>query len=130
MEHLKASKGITGKLNIDKKLRDTIKLPEAGITADKILEMESWVTPKRSTHNIPVKLPDGELINVQVHNCTTIKELSHKLQDETGMAVEEQFLEYNGKPVQQDKLPVEICGHRKMPIVLKWQSSKSKFVFE
>ena len=65
-------------------------------------------------------------INVQVHVGTTPGELRHKLQDETGMPVEEQILEYNGRPVNQRKTVVEICRHMETPIVLKWHRRHGK----
>ena len=125
LHHLKASKGITGKL-IDKMLHSRMTLAEAGVITNTVLEMESFRPAKRFTHNIAVKLPhpDGTVINVQVHQTTTIRELKHKIQDEIGMPVEEQLLEYCGRRVKQEKLTVEICGHKKTPFVLKWQPRK------
>ena len=125
MHHLKASNGITGKL-VDKRLSSKLTLSEAGIVTNTVLEMESFTPAKRFTYNIAVKLPDGVVINVHVHSGTTIAELKHKIQDEIGMPVEEQVLEYSGRPVKHERLTVEICGHKKTPFVLKWQPCKFK----
>ena len=96
MYHLKASKGITGRLvNAGKPLNDKTTLAEAGITENTVVEMKSFITPKRFTNNIAVKFPHGDVFNVQVHSGTTIGELKHKLQDEINMPVEEQILEEN-----------------------------------
>ena len=124
-DHLKAGRGIEGRLR-DKKLSDDVTLAEAGIITDTVLDVESYRTPKRSTHNISVKVIDGEDLNVQVHAGTTPGELQHKLQDETGMPVEEQILEYNDRPVNQRKTVVEICRHKETPIVLKWRRRHGK----
>ena len=125
-DHLKAGRGVEGRLR-DKKLSDNVTLAEAGIITDTVLEVESFRTPKRFTHNISVKVIDGEDLNVQVHQGTTAGELKHKLQDETGMPVEEQILEYNGRVVNQGKIVVKICRHKKTPIVLKWHRRHGKY---
>lgn len=128
MIHLKVSKGITGKLahrgESLQKLNPKMTLAEAGIIPNAILEMESYKAAKRFTHNIPVKLPNSNVINVQVHSGTTIGDLKHKIQDEIGMPVEEQLLEYSGKILHHDKLSVEICGHKRIPFELKCLPSK------
>ena len=124
-DHLKAGRGIEGRLT-GRNLSDETTLEEAGIITDAVLEVESFRTPKRSTHNISVKVIDGEDLNVQVHAGTIPGELKHKLQDETGMPVEEQILEYNDRPVNQRKAVVEICRHKGIPIVLKWRRRHGK----
>lgn len=123
--HLKTSKGITGKLTINnEELSDEMTLAEANIVAGTVLVMESYTPAKVFTHNIPVKIPNGKVINVKVHNGTTIGDLKHKIQDEICMPVEKQSLEYGGRPVRMKELPVEICRHEKTPIILKYQARK------
>ena len=59
------------------------------------------------------------VINVQVHEGTTTAGLKHIIQDETGIPVEDQILEYDGIQIIEDKKRVvEICIHKKH-IVLK-----------
>lgn len=123
MRHLKASKGITGKI-VGRELSESTTLAEAGIVTTTVLGMEGFTTPKRFTHRVPVKLPDGVVINVHVHSGTTIGDLKHKIQDEIGMPVEEQALRYHGRQIKQDELSIEICVHKKTPFVLKWQQRK------
>ena len=126
-DHLKASIDIVGRFTSKNlNLSDKLTLKEAGIITGTILEMESFRKPKRFTHKIPVKVIGGKEINVQVHQGTTARDLKHKLQDETGMPVEEQILEYNGRPVNQRGTVVEICRHKKTPIILKWRRRHGK----
>lgn len=127
LNHLKASKGVTGRLVMEREPSKRMTLAEAGILPGAVLEMESFTPAKRFSHNIPVKLPNGTEINVQVHSSSTIGDLKHKIQDEIGMLVEEQSLEYNGRRLNQDKVSVEICGHKKTPLILKWQPITSEF---
>ena len=124
-KHLKASKDIDGRVT-DKHLSDEMTLTEAKLITRPELNMESYKTPKRFTHNISVELPDGELKNVQVHEGTTVEELKHQIQDETGMPYEEQILEYSGKTVKQNKSIVGICGYKKVPFTLKWRKRENK----
>ena len=121
--HLKASQGIVGNF-VGRRLSDTMPLTEAGITGNTILHMESFTQPKRFTHNIPVKLPNGKETNVRVHNGTTIRDLKHKIMDEISIPVEELIMEHSGRPVRHDKLSVEICTHNRTPIVVKWQPAR------
>ena len=94
-------------------------LKELGIVTGTILEMKSYTQAKEYTHSIPVKRPNGAMMNVQVHSGTTTGGLKHIIQDKIGMLVEEQVLEYDGLQIMQDKkLVVEICVHKKH-IVLK-----------
>ena len=129
MHHLKASKGLTGSLVTDKKLNKRMTLAKAGIHPDDVVEMESYTPAKRLSHNIPVKLPDGTVIFVQVHTSSTIGDLKHRIQDEIGMPAEEQTLEYSGRHLKHDKLSVDICGHKKTPLVVKWMPSEFTSVF-
>jgi len=124
LNHLKASKGVTGRLVTERELSKGMTLAEAGIRPGAVLEMESYTPAKRFDHKIPVKLPNGTEINVQVHNKSTIGDLKHKIQDEIGMLVEEQSLEYNGRRLNQHKVAVDICGHKKTPPILKWVPSE------
>ena len=117
--HLKASKGIAGRLMIpDKRLNDKTTLAEAGIIAGAVILMESYTPSKRFTHNIPVKLPGDAVINVHVHSGTTVEELKHKIQDVIGIPVEKLDLECAGKLVKPHNV-IDVCGHKKTPIVLK-----------
>lgn len=127
LNHLKAGKGVTGRLVMDREPSNRMTLAEAGILPGGVVKMESYTPAKRFDHKIPVKLPDGTEIDVLVHNKSTIGDLKHKIQDEIGMLVEEQSLEYNGRRLNQDKVSVEICGHRKTPLILKWQPITSEF---
>ena len=102
-------------------------LTETELVTRPELHMESYKTPKRFTHSISVKLPDGDLKSIQVHEGTTVEELKHQIQDETGMPNEEQILEYSSKTVKQDKsVVVRICGYKKAPFVLKWRKRENK----
>lgn len=135
MNHLKCSKCITGKLAHSgkclQKLNPKMTLAEAGILPNAILEMESFTAAKRFTHNILVKLPNSNVINVQVYSGTTIGHLKHKIQDEIGMPVEEQLLEYSGKTFAHDKRVVEIFGYKRIPFELlpsKYKSLLTKLI--
>lgn len=130
MNHLKASKGIIGKLVRKDEVSDRMTLAEAGILPGEVIEMESYTPPKRSTYSIPVTLPDGREINIPVHSRSTVHDLKHKIQDEIGMHAEEQLLKWNGKQLKQDKLSVEICGYKKIPVVLERQPSEFKPVYK
>ena len=126
MDHLKASKGISGKL-IGKRLSYRMTLAEAGIVADSTVMMESFTPPKRFTRatQVKVKLPSGEVISVQIHKGTTIAELKHKIQDVIGIPAEKQVLEYASRPVRLvNKLVTDMYTHMKTPFVLK---SRGKF---
>ena len=119
-DHLKLSKGIKGKVLMNKKeLHNSMTLKELGIVAGTILEVKSCTQAKEYTHSIPVKRFNGAMMNVQVHSGTTTGGLKHIIQDRIGMLVEEQVLEHDGLPIMQDKkLVVGICVHNKH-IVLK-----------
>ena len=125
-DHLKASRGIIGKLKKgNKELSDGMTLAEAGITSGMVFRMESHTPAKQFDYNISVKSPNGAVINIQVNHRTMIEDLKHKIQDEIGMPVEQQILEYNGRSVNQSRAPVlEICGYKKTPIVVKWKPCK------
>ena len=123
MRHLKASKGITGKI-VGRELSESTTLAEAGIVTMTVLGMEGFTTPKRFIQKVAVKLPDGRVIDVHVHSGTTIGDLKHKIQDEIGTPVEEQVLRYHDRQIKQDELSIEICGHKKTPFVLKWHRRK------
>lgn len=126
MRHLKASKGITGRLIMERELSKRMTLAEAGIHPGTVIEIESYNPAKRFSHNIPLKLPNGIVIFIQVHSSSTIGDLKHKIQDEIGMPAEDQTLEYSGRRLKQDKLSVDICGHKKTPLVVKWVPSEFK----
>ena len=99
-------------------------LAEASIVAGSTVMMESFTPSKRFTHAVQVKLPNGEVINVQIHNGTTTEELKHKIQDVIGMPVEEQVLEYAGRPIIPHKRVTGMYTRKKTPFVLK---SRGKF---
>ena len=119
-DHLKHSKGITGRILMNKReLSNNRTLKELGIVRDTVLEMKSYTQVKEFPHSIPLQHPTGT-INVYVHEITTTGGLKHIIQDEIGMPVEEQVLEYDGKQIMQDKrLVVEICVHKKTPMIVK-----------
>ena len=122
--HVKASKGIVGKiLQNNAELSDETTLAEAGT----VLDMESYTPPKLFKHKIAVKRLTGEVINVQVHSGTVFADLKHKIQDETGIPVDKQILEYRSRPLNPDKRVVEVCVHSSTHIILKLR--KSEFVF-
>ena len=113
-DHLKLSKGITGKVLMNKKeLSNNMTLKELGIVTGIVLEMKSYTPAKPYTHSIPVKRVNGTVISVQVHSGTTTGGLKHIIQDKIGMPVEEQVLEYDDMIVQDKKRVVEICVHKK-----------------
>ena len=119
-EHLKISKGITGKILMnERELSNSMTLKELEIVTGTVLEMKSFTPAKQYTHSIQVKRPNGAVMNVLVYSGTTTGGLKHILQDKIGMPVEEQVLEYDdGMIVQDKKRVVEICVHKKH-IVLK-----------
>ena len=122
--HVKAGKGIVGKiLENNAELSDEMTPAEAGT----ILDMASYTPPKLFKHKIAVKCPTGEVINVQVHSGMVFADLKHKIQDETGIPVDKQILEYRGRPLNPDKRVFEVCVHTNIQIKLK--SRKSEFVF-
>lgn len=122
MLHLKVSKGIAGSIATNKKLSDKMTLAEAGIVTDTVVVVESYAPSKRLTHTIPVKLPNGVVINVQVHSGTTTEELKHKIQDVIGMPVEKQVLEYAGRPIKLHKLVIDtLYTNKKRSFVLKYR---------
>jgi len=124
LNHLKASKGVTGRLVMETEPNKRMTLAEVGIPPGAVLKVESYTPPRRFDHKVSVKLPDGTVIDVQVNNKSTIGDLKHKIQDEIGMLVEEQSLEYNGRYLNEDKVAVEICGLEKTPLILKWVPSE------
>ena len=119
-DHLKLSKGITGRISVnEKELSNNKTLNVLGIVSGTVLDMKSFTPAKQYTHSILVKRVNGTVISVQVHSGTTTGGLKHILQDKIGMPVEEQVLEYDdGMIVQDKKRVVEICVHKKQ-IVLK-----------
>ena len=121
-EHLKLTKGITGRILMNKKELNINKmLKELGIGTGTVLVMKSYTKVKDFNHSIGLKCLDGTVIIVQVHEGTTIKGLKHIILNEVGMPVEEQVLEHGGTQIMQDKkLVVDICSsYKKIPIVLK-----------
>ena len=119
-DHLKLSKGITGKVLMNKKeLNNSMTLKELGIVTGTVLEMKSYTQAKEYTHSIPVKCTDGTVISVQVHSGTTTGGLKHIIQDQIGIPFEEQVLEYDGLQIMQDKKRVVESCVRKKHIVLK-----------
>ena len=124
-DHLKPSRGITGKILMnEKELSNSTTLKELGIVTGTVLEMESFTPAKQYKHSIQVKRMNGTSINVQVHSGTTTGELKHILQAKIGMPVEQQVLEYDGMIVQDKKRVVEICVYKKH-IVLKTRKFNS-----
>lgn len=121
-DHLKLSKGITGRILMNKKelsITNSMTLKELGIVTGTVLDMKSYTPAKQYTHSIQVKRMNGAMMNVQVHSGTTTGGLKHILQDETGLPVEDQVLECDGLQIMQDKKRVvEICVNKKH-IVLK-----------
>jgi len=127
MNHLKASKGVTGRLVMEREPSKKMTLAEVGIPPGAVLKVESFKAARRFDHKVPVKLPNGTVINVPVHSSSTISDLKHMIQDEIGMPVEQQSLEHNDKHVNQDKkIVVEIVGHKTTPLILKWVPSEFK----
>ena len=118
-DHLKLSRGITGKILMnERELSNSTTLKELGIVTGTVLEMKSFTPAKQYNHSIPVKRPNGAMMNVQVHSGTTTGGLKHIIQDKIGMPVEDQVLEYDDMIVQDKKRVVEMCVHKKY-IVLK-----------
>ena len=118
-DHLKLSRGITGKILMnERQLSNSMTLKELGIVTGTVLEMKSFTPAKQYTHSILVKRPNGAMMNVQVHSGTTTGGLKHILQDKIGMPVEQQVLEYDDMIVQDKKRVVELFGHKKNPIIV------------
>ena len=79
-DHLKLSKDIKGRILMNKKgLNINKTLKELGIVIGTVLDMKSYTPAKQYIHSIPVKHPNGKVMNVQVHNCTTTGGLKHWL---------------------------------------------------
>ena len=95
-DHLKLSKGITGRISVnEKELSNNKTLNMLRIVSGTVLDMKSFTPAKQYTHSILVKRVNGTVISVQVHSGTTTGGLKHILQDKIGMPVEEQVLEYD-----------------------------------
>ena len=134
MEHLKASRSITGKLLLNgKELKEDNRdatLHSYGITNGTQLSVRSFKHVKKPCHPIRVNVIDEELqeplpVIIMVLPSTKFIEMAHVVQDECGMPVEEQVWYRTGKMLKMSRyknsLAVDHYDHMaKEPLVVKW----------